>query len=121
MRKQRLMQMVLTVGNRDIKMKAKLWLLLATSIAFPMATVAQENTRSHLKCYLQLEDNSKVVHQFVNGGAGEKAFINSLAGRSVFMADGVTEKKIESVYECVALKNNFRRKDAIAVEKNTPF
>lgn len=115
------MQMVQTVGNRDKKMKTKLWLIFATGVFFASATTAEENPRSHLKCYLQLEDNSKVVHHFVNNGGEHELFIDSLSQRGVFMADGVTEQRIQTVYECVDLKSNFKSKDAIEVEKNTPF
>ncbi len=115
------MQMALTAGNRGRKMKIKLWLLLATGVLFSSVMVAEEKKRSHFKCYLQLEDKSEVVHHFVNSGVEDKLFINSLAQRGIFMADGITEKKIKSVYECVEFKSNFKNKDAVAVEKNTPF
>ncbi len=115
------MQTVQTAGNKETKMKTNLWLLLIAGVAFSSATVAQEKTRSHIKCYLQLEDKSKIVHHFVNTGGEDKLFIASLTERSVFMADGVSEQKIISVYECVALKNSFKNKDAKKVEKDTPF
>ncbi|MCP4324845.1 MAG: hypothetical protein GY951_04620 [Psychromonas sp.] len=103
-------------------MKTKLWLLLATGVVFSSVAVAEDKERSYIKCYLQLDDKSEIVHQFVNSGEGDnKQFIESLAQRGIFMADGVTEKKIQSVYECVELKSNFKNKKAVAVEKNTPF
>ena len=102
-------------------MKNKLWLILATGIVFSSATIAQEKTRSQLKCYLQLEGKSEIVHHFVNSGQEDKEFIDSLTQRSVFMADGLSEKKIYSVYECVDVKSNFKNKDALVVVKSTPF
>jgi len=115
------MQTVQTVGNRDRNMNTKLWLILATGIAFSSATSAEDKVRSHLKCYLQLEDKSEVVHHFVNSGTEEKLFIDSLTQRGVFMSDGVSEKQIQKVHECVAIKSNFKNKDAVELEKNTPF
>ena len=115
------MQMAQTAGNKDRKMKKKLWLLLVTGIAYLPAALAEENKRSHLKCYLQLEDNSKIVHHFVNNDQEDNQFIASISLRSVFMADGVSEKKIQTVYECVDIKNNFKSNEAIVVEKTTPF
>ena len=113
--------MVPIAGNRDNKMKTKLWLILATSVAFSSATIAQDKVRSHLKCHLLLEDKSEIVHHFVNTGQESKLFIESLTQRSVFMADGVTEQKIDAVYECVELKSHFKNKEAVIIEKNTPF
>jgi hypothetical protein len=100
-------------------MKTILWLI--AGIAFSLSALAQENKREHLKCYLQLEDKSDIVHYFVNTEKVNKEFIETLTELPVFMADGVTEKTIITVYECVEIKASFRNKDAITLEKNTPF
>jgi hypothetical protein len=100
-------------------MKKILWLIAAISFSF--SAFAQENKREHLKCYLQLEDKSDIVHYFVNTEKVNEDFIETLTELPVFMADGVTEKKIITVYECVGIKANFRNKDATILEKNTPF
>ena len=71
-------------------MKMKLGLLLITSLLLSSTVAAQDKKRVQLKCYLQLEDSSKVVHGFVNTKSSNKEFIASLPTRSVFMADGVT-------------------------------
>lgn len=102
-------------------MKRKLRFILIVAGLYSSMNIAQEQTRSHLKCYLQLENGSKIVHHFVNAGEEKKVYIESLTKKNVFMEDGVTKQKIETVYECVDMQNNFKDKQAIKVEKNTAF
>lgn len=102
-------------------MKIKLGLVLIIGGLLASTIIAKEQTRLHLKCYLQLENKSKIVHHFVNSGEANKSYIESLSKRSVFMSDGVTKQKITNIYECVAIKNSFKNKEALSVEKNTDF
>lgn len=120
MKKQPLILIVQTAGNKETKMKTILWLI--AGLAFSSSSVfSKETKREHYKCYLQLEDESRSVHHFVNTQLESNAFISALNGRSVFMADGVTEKIIVEVYECVDIKENFKNNDALRLEQNTPF
>lgn len=90
-------------GNKESKMKTILFLI--AGIAFSSGALAQEDKRQHLKCHLQLEDESRIVHHFVHTEKESKEFIDTLTERSVFMADGVTKRKIIAVYECVDIKD----------------
>ena len=113
--------MELTVGNREIKMKTRILLVMAVTLAFSVAAFAQKVTRIQLKCYIQLEDKAKIIHHFVSSNKDTVQFIAQLTGRTVFMADGVTKKKILAVYECVDSQNGFKNKAAVKLEKITPF
>lgn len=102
-------------------MKIKIGLILISGLFFSSVNIAQEKNRTHLKCHLQLEDKSDIVHYFVNTESSNEGFIAGLPELPVFMADGITEQKIVTVYECVETKNNFKGKEAIALEKRTAF
>lgn len=102
-------------------MKVTLGLILIAGITLSSSLYAQEKVRTHLKCYLQLEDKSAIVHHFVNTDKESKEFIENLTQGTVFMADGITEQKIVEVYECVDIKGYFKSKEAQTVEENTPF
>lgn len=85
------------------------------------ANVSAKEQREHLKCYLQIEDKSQIVKQFVVTDTATKTFISQLIGHSVYLADGVTKKKIIQVYECTDLETKFSGADAAELEKNTPM
>ena len=102
-------------------MKIKLFLLLMSTVIYSSTTVAQQPTREHIKCYLQIADQSRVISQFVITDQDKKQFIDDLPKRSVFMSDGKTEQQIVTVYECVELDGRFKNQNANDLEKVTPF
>lgn len=102
-------------------MKISLWLIGGLGVAFSFSLFAENETRLHKKCYLQIENQTKIVHQFVSNLKSDRAFIDSLSGKDVFMADGKTKQKITSVYECVDMKARFNSREAAELEKNTAF
>lgn len=99
----------------------KIYLLLVAGLMVSSLSLAQEKTRAHLKCHLQLADKSDIVHHFVNTEKSTKEFVASLPTLPVFMADGVTEQTIKTVYECVDAQGRFKGDKAIELEKNTAF
>ncbi|WP_022941664.1 TapY2 family type IVa secretion system protein [Psychromonas hadalis] len=102
-------------------MKTKLGLILVVGFALSTSLLAKESQRIHLKCHLQLEDKSDIVHHFVHTEKEDKPFVESLTARTVFMQDGVTEQKIIQAYECVDIKSTFKSREAVTLEENTPF
>ena len=115
------MPTVQIAGNREIRMKIKLWLLLVVGGVLSSTAFAQEKVRTHLKCHLQLQDKTDIIHHFVNTEKDNKRFIDMLTERSVFMSDGVSEQAISLVHECVETKDSFKSEEAITLEKNTPL
>ena len=96
-------------------------LVAMLGIVLSASTFAKNEIRLHKKCYLQIEDNSHIVHQFVTSESNDKKFSASLSSSMVFMEDGKTEQKIMTVYECVDTDSDFKNKKAKEVEKNTAF
>lgn len=82
---------------------------------------AQQEVRSHIKCHLQIQDQSTIIHQFVLTGQNKDEFVDRLTKKTVFMADGNTEQQIITVYECVDLNSDFKGEKVINIEKNSPF
>ena len=77
--------------------------------------------REHLKCYLQLDDKSNIIERFVYQNQTKDEFVGSLVNSTVFMADGVSTKKIKKIYECVNTLQQFVNGKAVKLEKKTPF
>ncbi|PKF61217.1 hypothetical protein CW745_11325 [Psychromonas sp. psych-6C06] len=102
-------------------MKTKYWLIGLLGITITSFATAKNELRIPIKCYVQIEDNSNIVHQFVSNEKNSKQFASQLIGKPVFMVDGKTEQTIITVYECVDNKSNFKNKEAIKLERNTPF
>ena len=104
-------------------MKQKLLIMTLTGLIFSPYLFA-DNTdiqRKHIKCYLQLEDKSNVVHQFVYSKQPQQDFMGNLVGWKVFQEDGVSFLKIKTVYECAEISNIFKNKQAKELEAVTPF
>ncbi len=104
-------------------MKQKFLIMILTGLIFsPSLSAENEDVqRRHLKCYLQLEDKSTAVHQFVYSKQTQQDFVDSLAGRKVFQQDGVSFLKIKSVSECVETGKSFKSRQAKELEAATPF
>jgi len=102
-------------------MRLKMCLLAVFGVVISASTFAKNETRLHRKCYLQIEDNSHIVHQFVTSESNTKKFSASLNGRTIFMADGKTEQKIVTSYECIDVDSKFKNERANEIEKITAF
>ncbi len=99
----------------------KVFVTLTVALLCNPLFAADNSNREHYKCYIQLMDKSKIVHQFVTAESSKKEFMQQLVSRSVFASDGVTSLKINDIYECVKVKDNFKSKEARKVEAETPF
>ncbi|WP_028864178.1 TapY2 family type IVa secretion system protein [Psychromonas aquimarina] len=104
-------------------MKQKFLIMILAGLIFSPSLSADNKDvqRRHLKCYLQLEDKSSVVHQFVYSEQTQQEFVNDLVGEKVFQQDGVSFLKIKSVYECVEAGKSFKNRQAKELEAATPF
>ena len=102
----------------------QLSLILMVCLIIPFSVVqSQVNTdqRIHYKCYLQLADQSKVIHRFVRVGKTQQEFEEGLPGSIVYSQDGVTGELIKTVYQCVESKQQFKSNEAVRLEAETPF
>jgi len=105
-------------------MNTKLALLigiLGITFCSTFSIASSQETRVHIKCYLQLEDKSTAIKLFVNNALNDSTFADSLLSKKVFMADGLTQQQIIDVYECVALNGRFSSDKAIYLENNSAF
>ncbi|WP_354623361.1 TapY2 family type IVa secretion system protein [Psychromonas sp. MME2] len=105
-------------------MNIKSTILLLTLFISPIVA-AKDGTQSELrvryKCYLNLSNDSVVVHHFVSDKNKRQEFEKSLSSRVVFAADGITSWQIKDIYECVPAKQVFANKKARELEAKTPF
>ena len=101
-----------------------LFSLLVASLSAPLRAVSNadnNNERIHYKCYVTLSDAREVIHGFVTSGETQSEFEQSLLGRMVFSADGITGSTVKVLHECVQAKQKFTSQKARALEANTPF
>lgn len=106
-------------------MNAKLTITMLTALLLisPLSIAKnanKNNQRIHYTCHLKLADNSEVVHQFVSVGETKAEFLEELPERTVYLG-GEEDLAIETVYQCITKKQRFKTKQAIKLEKNTPF
>ncbi|WP_019615578.1 TapY2 family type IVa secretion system protein [Psychromonas ossibalaenae] len=101
-----------------ILLSFSLWILLGSIFSVNAQEVLP---RKHLKCYLQLEDKSKVIGQFVYQKETKRIFIENIKGSKFFLSDGVSFIKISKTIECVDLNDDFRNRKAMQLERITPF
>lgn len=104
-----------------LRMPTRAIIGVAVSVLFCNTVLAETKERQTIKCYLQLEDKSNIVHQFVSTKGADKDFTDGVIGKGVFMADGKSEVAVINVHECVLLNESFKNKTAQKLEKNTPF
>jgi hypothetical protein len=102
-------------------MKSKLLLVMLMTLLITPLSFAKNSERLHYKCYVQLSDQSDVVHRFVSAEKSQSEFEEGLPGSIVYSSDGVTGLKIITVYQCVGAKQSFKNKQAITIEAKTPF
>lgn len=98
--------------------------MLLTLLLSPLAlakSADRESERKHYRCHLRLSDNSEVIHEFVSVGKTRSEFLQGLAGRMVYSADGVNGSAVENVYQCVTAGQSFKAQRARELEAKTPF
>jgi len=100
-------------------MKTKFYLIAGVLLALSSNTFAGQY--SSLKCHLALEDNSTHIRHFSFKDQDTRSFVANLVNESVFMSDGVTQKKIVDVYECIARGARFSTEEANELEERTGF
>lgn len=91
--------------------------VLAVLLLASPSTHAKE-VRLHYTCFVQLQDQSQVVQQFVTSEETKHNFLAQLVGKKVFFSDGISASKVETVKECVTKNGLFQNKKArIMAEK----
>ncbi|AGH80364.1 hypothetical protein PCNPT3_02110 [Psychromonas sp. CNPT3] len=95
-----------------------LFILLLSTYSF-----AEPKPRETLKykCYVQLEDQSKVIREFNSVIRSSPVLAKSLLGEKVYFSDGVSSSNVIHVMECVLPKHNFIGQEAFSVSKKTKF
>lgn len=116
------------VGNKDTVMNSKFLHLkhikLSTCLfaGCLLSTLpTQAEAREHYTCYIQLEDQSKIIHQFVAVDESKSELLERLPTQLVFEKDGVTSQSILTIYECVTGKQQFVNAQARQLVRTTPM
>lgn len=95
--------------------------LFILSLSGASLSLQAAGARIDYKCYVQLEDQSKVVRGFVSENTSLYSFGKSILGEKVYFADGVTSSNIIAVMECINSKKTFITREALMVAKKTKF
>lgn len=88
-------------------------------LSFTASSVHATEQRIDYSCFVKLEDQTLVVHQFVAEGESRKAFIKKLLGKMVYFSDGVSGSKIEDIRECVVTGQSFKSREARKIAEKT--
>lgn len=91
-------------------------LLLITA---SMSTQAEQ--RERYTCYIMLDDQSKVIHQFVAVDETKSELLERIPSSPVFAKDGVSKQGIVAIYECITGKEQFKNYQARQLLKTTPM
>ena len=108
------------MGNRTIKKSTKN-LFGSIAIFFFSSSFVVASERVHYTCFVTLQDQSKIVHQFVSLEETKKEFLQRLPSRSVYFSNGVSGSTVKSVHECITGKKNFESKEARSIQAITPM
>ncbi|MDA7745765.1 TapY2 family type IVa secretion system protein [Psychromonas sp.] len=96
-------------------------LAMTTLLVFTSSLSYAAEERVTYTCFVELEDQSKVVHQFVYKNKNKEEFLLQLPGSTAYSSDGITGLKIKSVMECVTGNATFKNKDARVKSETTPM
>lgn len=114
--------MINQFGKSRLKKLSLLSIFLKVSVVMLffsyLTCVASE--RTDYRCFVELQDKSLGVHQFVTNERSESEFLNKLPGSMVYFSDGISGSKIVNVKECIKKGQTFESKEARELVKITP-
>ena len=119
--------MKITLFNRVLKINTRTLLLKAVgSVLFltaPLSYAANQESvevRLHYNCFVALDNDTKVVSEFVTSEKNRNNFVSSIVGKQVFFPDGVSYSTVTSVIECITKNESFESNEASEIDLATP-